>query len=283
MKVKINKDKIVQLSIQGTVSQPSGGNYVISAEGESRIVPGIGGITYNLCLGDRAFGWEGDHIEPEVSLENKDKQASEALNILACIGNETVVTSGEAKGERGYVIGRHSGAEHVMIHMLNRDALDKLAIGDSFRIKAWGTGTKIEGFEEVSVTCLDPNLLEKIISINDNGKLEVPVTVKIPAKLMGSGMGMKSYRGDYDIATYDRKQIDELGIINLRMGDFVLLEDCLNCYGRSVRRGAVSIGIVIHSDCILPGHGPGIVDILSAPTTLIEGRLGDSCNLLDYM
>ena len=282
-KLKFNRESLVALAITGTVSQPGSGENVVDKEGRLHHIPGVGGITYNLKLGDSAYGWLGDHVEPEVSLENRNKQASEALNILACIGNEAVVTGGDAKGETGYVIGRHSGAEHVMIHMRNEEALDRLMIGDPFRIRAQGAGTVIEGFEELCVDCIDPELLDKIACINEDGLIEVPVAGTVPAALMGSGIGMKSYRGDYDMITQDMQRIRALGLDKLRMGDIVLLEDCFNCFGRSVKRGAVSVGVVIHTDCFYPGHGPGIVNILSAPTKRIVGRKDEKCNIKDYM
>ena len=283
MKLKINRSALVQQAITATICQPASGENIVDKDGRLWHLASTGGITYNLRLGDSAYGWMGDHVEPEVSLENKNKQASEALNILACIGNEATVISGDAKGEKGYVIGRHSGVEHVMVHMKNPEALDRLMIGDAFRIRAHGAGMVIEGFEELCIDCIDPDLLEKFASINDEGKIEVPVAGKIPAVLMGSGIGMKSYRGDYDMITQDRALIEKLGLDHLRMGDIVLLEDCLNCFGRSIRRGAVSVGVVIHSDCFYPGHGPGIVNILSAPTQRIVGRLDDRCNIKDFM
>ncbi len=282
MKLTINQDRLVQLSIRGYVSQPAALDYIISGTGRPVLVPGVGGVTYNLRLGDSAFGWAGDHIEPEVSLDNPDREASEAMNILACIGNRVTVTGGDAKGETGYVIGRHSGAEHVMVHMDNPDALERLAVGDPFRIRAWGAGTVIRGFEDVVVSCLDPELLERIAEIDGEGRICVPVAGTVPARLMGSGMGMRSYRGDYDILTQDMELIREHGLDRLRLGDLVLLEDCLNCYGRGVKQGAVSVGVVIHSDSFSPGHGPGVVDILSSPTRRIAGYRSERCNIGDF-
>jgi hypothetical protein len=60
-------------------------------------------------------------VEPGVSIENKEKDerfpqtANRALNVLACVGNEAVVTSENAKGEKGVVTGKHGGIKHVLV------------------------------------------------------------------------------------------------------------------------------------------------------------------------
>lgn len=283
MRIRLNEEVLVKISVYGAVSQPSHRGYVVDSLGKGHIIPGIGGITYNLRLGDPAFGWAGDHVEPEVSLYNPNKADSEALNILACIGNEARVASGDAKGETGYVIGKHSGAEHVMVHFSNPACLDKMNVGDGVLIKAQGQGAKIEGFESVMLNSIDPGLLQRMVAINADGKLEAPIAAEVPAALMGSGIGMDSYRGDYDIMTQDEAQVARYRLGGLRLGDMVLLRDCWNVYGRGVRKGAVSIGVVIHSDCVVGGHGPGIVNVMSAKEGLITGRFDAKCNIMDYM
>ena len=41
--------------------------YRIDRDGVPFVLPGTGGIAYNVKVGDPAFGWAGDHIEPGVS------------------------------------------------------------------------------------------------------------------------------------------------------------------------------------------------------------------------
>ncbi len=81
----------------------------------------MGRITYNVRVGGPACGWEADHVGSGVSIRNKEKDehftqaANRALNIISCVGNEDVVASGDAKGEKGVVVGKHSGIEHVLV------------------------------------------------------------------------------------------------------------------------------------------------------------------------
>ncbi len=71
--IRTNKDKIVKISVIGEVVSPtmSTAIYRVGANGDLHIVPGTGGITYNIRVGNPAVGWMGDHVEPGVSVENR--------------------------------------------------------------------------------------------------------------------------------------------------------------------------------------------------------------------
>ena len=72
--LRTNADKLVKISVMGEVASPVVGRsvYNISATGTPSILPGVGGITYNLRVGNPACGWEADHVEHYVSVENKE-------------------------------------------------------------------------------------------------------------------------------------------------------------------------------------------------------------------
>lgn len=57
--LRTNKEKIVKWSVQGKIHHPLGGNYRITHEGVPMILPATGGISYNVSIGDSAFGWVG--------------------------------------------------------------------------------------------------------------------------------------------------------------------------------------------------------------------------------
>jgi len=200
------------------------------------------------------------------------------------MGNQTRVVSGDAKGAVGIVTGHHGGIEHVLIDFA-QDALEKLCIGDKILVKAYGQGLKLLDYPEIKVFNLDPSLLEKmnVKEIND-GTIEVPVTCEIPAKLMGSGLGAASVAsGDYDITTADKKMVEKYKLDQLRFGDIVAISDADNSYGRSYREGAVSIGIVVHSDCVIAGHGPGVATLLTSTTNKIKFHIDADANIANYL
>jgi hypothetical protein len=101
---------------------------------------------------------------------------------------------------------------------------------------------------------------------------------------MGSGIGAASaYTGDYDIMTGDLDALKEAGLENLRFGDLVLLIDCDNRFGRQYKKGARTLGVVVHSNCILSGHGPGVAALLSSSEgEMLVGRHDESANLAHY-
>ncbi|WP_195938022.1 DUF4438 domain-containing protein [Romboutsia sp. 1001713B170131_170501_G6] len=279
-----NKEHVVKWSVQGKIHHPIGGNYRISHDGKPMILPATGGISYNVSVGDSVFNWAGDHVEPGVSIRNENSSENAALMTFACIGNEAKIVSGDAKGKKGYVTGMHGGIDHVLIYF-DEETLEDLAIDDKIMVKAYGQGLKLNNYENVHIMNIDPNLFEKLNIKEENGKLKVNVVGIVPAYLMGSGIGSKSAAtdGDYDIMTADMEEIKRLGLDKLRFGDLVLLQDCDNTYGVGYLKGAVSIGIVVHSDCVKSGHGPGVTVIMTCKDDTIEGIIDENANIKNYM
>jgi hypothetical protein len=288
--MKTNRDKLVMLSVMGQVSSPTMADlgYRIGSTGKPVILPGTGGITYNVKVGHPACGWAADHVEPGVSVKNAmpregTRSANAALNTLACIGNEAAVISGDAKGARGTVTGKHGGIEHVLVDFDDR-TLDRLAIGDSVLIRAFGTGLRVDGLDDVKVMNVDPGLLEKMHLKLTKGKGEVGVSHIIPSALMGSGIGKAhSHSGDYDIQLLDKRSVARLGLGDIRLGDIVAIKDADNTYGRMYRKGAITIGVVVHSDCVLSGHGPGVTTILSHSRGGIVPRIEPAANIANIL
>ena len=282
--LRTNADRLVKLSVQGQITPPlQRGAYRVDREGVPFVLPGTGGISYNVKIGHSAFGWAGDHVEPGVStaatIDDRSSAKNVAYNTLACVGNEAVIISGDAKGAKGIVTGMHGGIEHVLIDFADAD-LEKMVIEDKVLIKSFGQGLELLDYPGIVVRSLDPGLLEKLEIRKEGDRLVVPVVAKIPAKLMGSGIGAPSTAsGDYDITTTDQEEIKALGIDQLRFGDLVALEDSDNRFGRSYRRGALSVGIVVHSDCFLAGHGPGVTTLLTAIDGSLQVTLDPNANL----
>ena len=258
----------------------------ISSMGEPFYMPSVGGICYNVRIGDSVYGLAGDHIEPGVSAQNPDSAENGAFNFLSCVGNEATVMSGEAKGGKGYVTGTHGGIEHVLIWFPD-SVLNNLCIGDKILVKGYGQGLKFtdQSYKDILIKNCDPNLFDKLeIVPTSNGKLSVNVAGIVPAHLMGSGIGHgAAYSGDYDIMTADHDEITKNKLDNLKFGDIVLLQDCDNTYGRGFYKGATAVGVVVHSDCLLSGHGPGVVTLLTSKTDRLVGKIDPSANIGKYL
>ena len=94
-------------------------------------------------------------------------------------------------------------------------------------------------------------------------------TFRLNFSLTGIG-SLSVTTGDYDILCHDQETVVEFHLDRLRFGDFVAVLDHDNRYGRTYRKGAITIGVVIHSDSPLAGHGPGMMTLMSSST---PGRL----------
>ena len=286
--LRTNAKSLVVMAVQGKVVNPGGPrSHGVDADGVPFLLPGTGGIVFNIKVGDPAFGWEADHIEPCVSTILDEKNRYDRPNagyvFYACIGNEAIIKSGDAKNKKGVVTGHHGGAEHVMIDFPDH-VLDKLTFDDKIIIKGYGQGLKLQDFPDIAFYNLDPDLFQKMGIKAKGKKLRVPVTAMIPAQLMGSGTGsLMMGGGDYDIMTTDRDFIKKHKLDQLCFGDFVALMDHDNLYGRSYRKGAITIGIVIHGDCRYAGHGPGVSTLITSKKPLIEPVIDRNANIAKIM
>jgi len=276
------------MAVQGKPANPIRfGEFEIDAEGKAHALPSVGGITYNVKVGDPAFGWRGDHVEPGVSvLQDEEKRSGRqnmALQFLACIGNDARVLTGAAKGAKGTVVGHHGGVEHVLVDFDDK-TLAKLTYDDKILVNAHGQGLRLEEAPSVAVFNLDPRLVKRWALRVKNGVLEVPVAAEIPSALMGSGIGHPDPgTGDYDITTQDPKAVEKYGLKKLRFGDFVAILDADNTFGRHYYEGAVTIGIVVHSDSFISGHGPGVATLLSSRDGLIRPVVRRDANLAQIL
>ena len=288
--LKTNVDRLVKLSVVGDVVSPiSRQVYRITAGGVPVILPGVGGITYNVRVGDPACGWEADHVEPGVSIENKENDprwglgANTALNVLSSVGNDAVVVSGEAKGSKGTVVGKHGGIEHVLVDFPPQ-AMEKMTIGDKVLVRSFGTGLKLLDFPDVAVMNIDPRVLDALDLVAKGDKLEVPVTHVVPAATMGSGLGAdQTHSGDYDIQMFDEKTRREYGLGDIRLGDLVAIMDADHTFGRIYKQGAVSVGIVVHTDCVQAGHGPGVATLFTSSKGKIAPKISAQANVAAYL
>jgi hypothetical protein len=288
--LKTNAEKLIKISVMGEIASPTIRSvYNVSATGKPLVLPGVGGITYNLRVGDPACGWEADHVEPGVSVENKENDArsgqaaNTAFNVLSCVGNQVTVVTGDAKGAIGVITGKHGGIEHVLVDFPS-EVLENLVLGDRLLVKAYGTGLKISDFPDIKVLNIDPSLLEAWNPKPKGTKLEVPVTHIVPAAIMGSGLGANQVNsGDYDIQLFDEAVVEQYGLESLRLGDLVAIIDADHSFGRIYRQGAVSVGVVVHTNCVTAGHGPGVTTLMTSSDGKIVPKLTQNANIASLL
>lgn len=290
--VEYNKDYLVRMAVVGRIAEARLSNppYRLGADGNVRVLPATGSITYNFRTGDSAVNLAGDHVEPAVTLYNpgstNDRSSGESrgFNVLSCIGNEVRVLSGDAAGARGYVIGKHGGSEHVMVDFTDGEVLNLMSPGDRMQVYAYGVGMELLNAGDVKAMSMSPRLMEALteagMGISHDGKLHIGVALVIPAKIMGSGLGAShAYSGDYDIQLFDREVVEKYGLDQMRFGDIVAIMDADHSYGRIYKTGAVTIGVITHSGSIIAGHGPGVTTLFTSSSGNIEPVIDPRANL----
>ncbi|MBU3056548.1 DUF4438 domain-containing protein [Pseudomonas indica] len=285
---RLNERALVVVSVAGQIAHPVGraNPYRIGYDGIPRVLPATGGIVINHRIGDPCIGLAGDHIEPGVALHNNSREVvgprdgpNTALMTYACIGNRAQVISGPCAGQTGVVTGKHGGINHVLVDFPTR-VLARLQIGDRIQITSHGLGASLLDYPDVEVLNCAPRLLWRWGIQERDGRLLVPISHTVPSVLMGSGLGKNStWRGDYDIQLADRglRQRHRLG--SLRFGDLVAIVDADNRRGPLYRPGRVTIGVIVHGDSTVSGHGPGVTPLLTGPTARLVPRFDPRANL----
>ena len=286
----INADQLVMVTVMGQIAHPVGHAtpYRIGHDGAARVLPGTGGIVLNRRIGDLCVGLAGDHIEPGVSLHNNSREVvgprdgpNNALLTYACVGNRAEVISGRAIGQRGLVTGKHGGVNHVLVDFPT-PVLERLSIGDRIQLRSHGLGLRLTSMPRIEVLNCAPALLMRWGLQVDGGRLHVPVTHLVPARLMGSGLGKNTaWRGDYDIQLADAASRRRWRLDSLRFGDMVAIVGADTRRGPSLREGRVTIGVIVHGDSTVSGHGPGVTPLLTGPAALLRPRLAPDANLAE--
>lgn len=282
--IKTNRDRLITMSVMGQVISPGypaipAIPHQIDKDGKPRLLPSLGGIVYNVKVGDPVFGWAGDNIEPGVAIKASDAASNQALNVFACVGNEAIIMSGDAKGARGVVTGKSGRfSDHVIIDFAP-DVLEHLAFGDKIIVRAQGVGMTIDDFPGIHLKSLSPILLDRLRPEENNGKLTIPTTAIVPPQLMGAGAGLTSDGGAICIQSLDQAALKKHGLDNLRLGDIVAISDYDSAYGHGYRKGGVSLGVVSSTDGIKAGYGPGVTLLMTAPRGEIDPLPVEQVNL----
>ena len=272
-----NTDDLVEMAVTGQVSQPAirQGAYLHWPDGRATTLPGMYGIAYNARVGDRAFGWAGDHVEPGASIAHPDEKADYALHYLTCIGNEAEVVSGRARGAGGIVTGEHAR----LLVDFEPEALEDLMVGDTIQIRARGRGLRLVDYPAIEFKKTSPALAHAFGLREERGRIVCPVVMELPARVMGSGAELNAEFVDQDLMSGDRALLAELGIDRMRLGDLVGIRDVDHRFGRSYRRGWTAICLCIHGDSVMTGHGPGILTLIAGPADQLDFTLDPGANI----
>lgn len=270
-----NAADLVAVSVAGAIAHPSfpglpAEPYRLAADGTAFLLPTWGGLVYNVSVGDKAFGWAADCIHPGVSIRQADDMKNRGLLVYACLGNRAKVMTGQAAGAPGVVTGKSGRfSEQVIVHF-PKDVRAKMAVGDQIVIRAEGVGLALTAYPSVTLKSLSPVLLARMPVADADGRVAFGVAARVPAHLVGAGLGLSSEGGSVHLQTTDRALVAELGLDRLRLGDLVALEDTDARFNHGYLTGARAIGVVSSTDGPRAGYGPGVTIVATAPA----GQLG---------
>jgi hypothetical protein len=303
MSVNINENELLRQVLLGKISAPTlfvegglTGAYVTTWDGKPKLGIGVGGIKYNVRVGDSCYGWsEAEYLEPGVSLIGVDEEnggsayrmgdTARALVKYSCIGNRALVVNGDGKGFEGTVTGKGgtgTTGKHVYIDF-KKTELEKLNIGDKVRIDSFGVGLTIDGFAG-KIFNLAPSLLKNLQPRIVDTFLELPVVKEIPIQLMGMGVGgAPPEEGAWCIQSSPPYIVEKYGLGDLKIGDLVACKDGLMYYGKGYRKGSITVGVITTGSSEIAGHGPQVVAMAASETGAIKPRLEESANLRKYL
>lgn len=263
---------LVEVNLAGFVETPELGSspYQIDIDGRPYVPVGDGGLVIGVELSAGVFDAAGDHVAPGLTIVHPDPAARHALTAFACAGNEVVVRGGAASGATGRVLGKRGEAGRVIV-VFDQAVLVQLAPGDPVMVRSHGQGASLPPRWRATGGCLlnaDPALVARI-GVEFGERISVPVRAAVPSKLVGNGLGRPAQQWDLDV-TVDLSTAGRWGLASWQLGDLVAINDLDVRHNAGYRRNWTTVGITVHGSSPLPGHGPGVMPVLCAPTSAFD-------------
>ncbi len=279
--LRTNEARLVEVGLLGKVSHPRHpGTYAVDRDDLPGILPGMAGVTPDIRVGSPVFDFACDHGEAGVSAEAEGEAANLAFQVLACLGNPVTVLSGAASGARGTVSGKHA---YVLIDF-PQTTLEQILPGDRLLVRASGQGLAILDAPEIACRNCSPHLLNRLgVELTGPGAISVAVAAELTPEVMGAGLGMDCEWANCDVMLHERETVRRLGLLDLRVGDLVGMPAQDHRFGRRYDPRYAAVGVVVHALGPSPGHGVGVVTLLSGPTELLCFRSERGRNLKDLL
>lgn len=273
----------VAVNLTGVVETPTmpSSPFLIDADGHPYVPIGTAGVVLGVRLGDGVFAHDTDHAAPGITLAHRDQAARHALTTYACFGNEALVRSGGAAGERGTVLGKR-GEEGRVIVVFPQAVLARMAPGDTIVVRGHGQGAPMAEAPGVTLLNADPHALGLLPIRVADGTVRADVAGVVPSAVVGNGIGRPAQMWDVDLqisaATADRYRLG-----GLRLGDLVAVDDLDVRHNAGYRRGWRTVGLIVHGGSPQPGHGPGLMPLLCGPgeQLMIDVSGADHAGLTD--
>ena len=252
----------------------------VDSRGRVSLLPGSGGISLGVHVGDLVMSYLADHLMVGLSIEDESETPAVAgpLHQLACLGNRVRDASGTGigvvAGKRGGLAPGFMPPQLVSVEVPEARQ-GRLVPGERVVLEAIGRGLSLPDHPDVSLMNLSPDALDGLpLEVTSSG-LEVPVRDLVPVTAAGAGVGQDPWIGDVEIADPGALHDPD----GLRFGDLVAVTDMDGRVSRFPRIGWVSVGVVAHGPSPVPGHGVGLTLLLSGPDAVLKVRRSSAASL----
>ena len=279
----LNVDKLARMYTFGVVNSVIRyTDFEVTPEGKALTVPYLGGIVMDYDLGDPTDKYVSDHLQPGVTITatgtcDPGDEENKALMALVCVGNTVIVTDrySSVKGSIGRVIGKHGGVNYIMVRFDKK--VMELIEDDSVKVELYGQGLASSNYPDLQFRNIDPVVLVSIPLKHTKEYVSFPVAGVYPADVMGSGLGSDEMFSDYDM------QSSHPAVKDVRIGDLVAIENYYAYTGFSYKKGATTLGVIVHGSCVTAGHGPGVLPIVTCATSMLRYHIDKTSNLKKYL
>ena len=82
---------------------------------------------------------------------------------------------------------------------------------------------------------------------------------------------------------FDDSTVKQFGLEDLWLGDLVAILDVDYSFGRIYRQGAVSVGVIVHTNCVTAEHGTGVTSLMTSANGKIIPVINQKANLASLL
>ncbi len=285
--LKVETDRLVERALTAeivnlTMITPPHG---LTEQSSSRALP-LTGVTYNVKLGDPLFTRPHDFLEPGIIAAvcpDTVTGSGECPDVtrMCCPGNKVKIINSETHGLEGMVLSTDFGLSNAIIIDFPERVYQRVGSGKRIWIRSRGPGAWLTDYPTIRLMNIDPDILPKLeIQHAGKNRLMFPVCYFVPVNFFSplrddasSPHLLCRFNGN------DQKNIDALGIENLRFGDFIAINDLDLSGGFNKKKGAVTIAIALLSPVRPWGIAFGAVAVFTCTAGKIVPVINPGSNL----
>ena len=132
---------------------------------------------------------------------------------------------------------------------------------------AAASGAVAEGGAEL--LNVDPGILPRLGVHLGEAQISAAVRGVVGSEIVGSGLGRPAHQGNLDLQV-GTSHSGRIALQHQAIGDLMAVANLDGRHNAGCRHGWVTVGVVVTTTSPRPGHGVGMMPILSAPGATVE-------------